>query len=189
MRLSGSERRQSILEAAVGLVEQYGFRGTSTQAIARQAAISDALIFKHFKSLDDLYAALCHEYITPLTEVPLEESNTVASSLIYSYIRMFLIKNLQNPRSFRLYAMAQYERPDLISGLTEKAESSETLHTLTSRLEDAFGSRDRSSWAVTFLHHSLMDMTRQYNLNAREGQEFDIDETAKQLTRLILGNH
>lgn len=189
MRLSGSQRRQSILDAAVELVEQYGFRGTSTQTIAKQAGISDALIFKHFSTLDELYATLCREFITPLTDVPLEEEGTVSSTLLYSYIRMFLIKNLQNPRSFRLYAMAQYERPELINEMTEKAESSETLNTLTARLSETFGNQKRAYWSVRFMHHSLMDMTRQYNLNADEGQEFDIDETAKQLTRLILGNH
>ncbi len=188
MRLSGTQRRQSILESTVELVEQYGFRGTSTKAIARQAGISDALIFKHFSSLEKLFQALCKEFITPLTDVPLEDDDHPAV-LLHSYIRMFLIKNLQNPRSFRLYSMAQYERPDLLDGLTDRAEDSERLHELTDRLTLSFGDQNRAKWAVRFLHHTLMDMTRQYNLHADEGQEFDIDETSRQLTRLILGNH
>jgi len=57
-RLSGEERRQQIVEAAVDLFSRKGFRGTTTREIAEAAGISEAMIFKHFATKHDLYFAI-----------------------------------------------------------------------------------------------------------------------------------
>lgn len=57
-RLSGEERRQRIVEAAVDLFSRKGFRGTTTREIAEAAGISEAMIFKHFATKRELYSAI-----------------------------------------------------------------------------------------------------------------------------------
>lgn len=57
-RLTGEERRQRIVEAAVGLFSRKGFRGTTTREIAEAADISEAMIFKHFATKRELYSAI-----------------------------------------------------------------------------------------------------------------------------------
>jgi AcrR family transcriptional regulator len=57
-RLRGEARRQRIVEAAVGLFSRKGFRGTTTREIARAAGISEATIFKHFATKEELYTAI-----------------------------------------------------------------------------------------------------------------------------------
>ncbi len=57
-RLSGEERRQQIVEAAVDLFSRKGFRGTTTREIAEAAGISEAMIFKHFATKRELYSAI-----------------------------------------------------------------------------------------------------------------------------------
>jgi len=57
-RLSGKERRQQIVEAAVDLFSRKGFRGTTTREIAEAAGISEAMIFKHFATKRELYSAI-----------------------------------------------------------------------------------------------------------------------------------
>lgn len=57
-RLTGSERRSRIIETAMLLFAQRGFRGTTTRAIAERAGISEAMLFKHFPTKRQLYGAI-----------------------------------------------------------------------------------------------------------------------------------
>jgi AcrR family transcriptional regulator len=57
-RLTGEERRRVIVEAALALFSRKGFRGTTTKEIAEAAGCSEATIFKHFASKDELYSAI-----------------------------------------------------------------------------------------------------------------------------------
>ncbi len=54
-RLDGEERRRSIVESAMPLFARRGFAGTTTREIARQAGVSEALLFQHFPSKAALY--------------------------------------------------------------------------------------------------------------------------------------
>lgn len=57
-RVSAAERRQLIIQAALTLFSQKGFRGTTTREIAREAGVSEATIFKHFATKEALYSAI-----------------------------------------------------------------------------------------------------------------------------------
>jgi AcrR family transcriptional regulator len=57
-RLTGKERRRVVVEAAAALFSQRGFRGTTTKEIAAAAGCSEATIFKHFSTKDELYSAI-----------------------------------------------------------------------------------------------------------------------------------
>jgi AcrR family transcriptional regulator len=57
-RLKGEERRRVIIEAAISLFSQKGFRGTTTKEIAQAAGCSEATLFKHFATKDELYSAI-----------------------------------------------------------------------------------------------------------------------------------
>lgn len=56
--MTGDERREQILNAAVELFSQRGFKGTTTKEIARAVGVSEAIIFRHFSTKDDLYKAI-----------------------------------------------------------------------------------------------------------------------------------
>lgn len=58
MRLRASDRRKQLLEIAMKLFSEQGFDGTSTRAIAEAAGINEALIFRHFRSKEDLFWAV-----------------------------------------------------------------------------------------------------------------------------------
>lgn len=57
-RLRGEERRRLIVEAAVTLFSQKGFRGTTTKEIAEAARCSEATLFKYFATKEELYSAI-----------------------------------------------------------------------------------------------------------------------------------
>ena len=57
-RMTGEDRRHQILEVAIDLFSKRGFGGTTTKQIAEAAQVSEAIIFRHFATKQDLYAAI-----------------------------------------------------------------------------------------------------------------------------------
>jgi len=57
-RMSGDERRLVILQAAVELFSQHGFKGATTKEIAKASGVSEAMLFRHFENKDALYEAI-----------------------------------------------------------------------------------------------------------------------------------
>lgn len=58
VRMKGDKRREQILQTAVNLFSQRGFKGTTTKEIARVAGVSEAMVFRHFVTKDELYGAI-----------------------------------------------------------------------------------------------------------------------------------
>ncbi len=61
-RLSGPERRETILSAAQGLFASKGFYGVSIDEIARAVNVSPAILYRHFDSKQSLYAAVLEKF-------------------------------------------------------------------------------------------------------------------------------
>jgi AcrR family transcriptional regulator len=57
-RMAGEERRLQIVAVAVSLFSKRGFRGTTTKEIAHAAGVSEAMVFRHFATKEELYAAI-----------------------------------------------------------------------------------------------------------------------------------
>lgn len=57
-RMAAEDRRQQILDVAVQLFSQKGFRGTTTKEIALAAGVNEAIIFRHFATKSELYSAI-----------------------------------------------------------------------------------------------------------------------------------
>lgn len=53
-----TEKQEEILAAALKLINEHGYHGTSTQKIAIEAGVSEGLIFKHFKNKAGLLQAI-----------------------------------------------------------------------------------------------------------------------------------
>src|SRR3989475_11275805 len=63
VRYSAADRREQILEAATQLFARQGFQGTTTKQISEQTGVTEALIFRHFASKDELYWAVIERKI------------------------------------------------------------------------------------------------------------------------------
>src|SRR2546429_6344081 len=57
-RMAGEERHLQILRVAMNLFSQRGFRGTTTKEIALAAGVSEAMVFRHFATKEELYSAI-----------------------------------------------------------------------------------------------------------------------------------
>ena len=61
-RLSGPERKETILSAAQGLFANKGFYGVSVDEIARAVSVSPAILYRHFDSKQTLYNAVLEKF-------------------------------------------------------------------------------------------------------------------------------
>jgi AcrR family transcriptional regulator len=57
-RMKGEERRAAIVEAAIHLFAEKGFRGTTTRGLAAALGVSGPVLYQHFKTKRDLYSAI-----------------------------------------------------------------------------------------------------------------------------------
>jgi AcrR family transcriptional regulator len=57
-RMSAEGRKLQILSVAVRLFSQRGFGGTTTKEIAQAAGVSEAMVFRHFATKQELYTAI-----------------------------------------------------------------------------------------------------------------------------------
>ena len=60
-RLPAVERKAAVLECACGIFSTGSYRGTTTAEIARQAGVTEPVLYRHFASKRDLYLAVLEE--------------------------------------------------------------------------------------------------------------------------------
>ncbi|WDT94259.1 TetR/AcrR family transcriptional regulator [Thermoleophilum album] len=66
--MSGDERRESLLDAALQVFAERGYEGASIGAIARRAGVSKSLIYEHFPSKLELHLAVLQRHGRELEE-------------------------------------------------------------------------------------------------------------------------
>jgi AcrR family transcriptional regulator len=54
-RLPGDERRKQILAASIGVFARLGYHGATTRAIAREAGVAEALLYRYFTNKQALF--------------------------------------------------------------------------------------------------------------------------------------
>lgn len=78
-RMTAKSRRQQIVATAAELFSQRGFRGTTTKEIADNAGVSEAIIFRHFATKDELYCAILDYKVRQTSERMRANLNEAAS--------------------------------------------------------------------------------------------------------------
>jgi AcrR family transcriptional regulator len=57
-RMTGQERRQAIIDAAIRLFSEKGFRGTTTRELAAAVGVTEPVLYQHFETKRELYSAI-----------------------------------------------------------------------------------------------------------------------------------
>jgi AcrR family transcriptional regulator len=79
----GLKRREELLQAALDLFAANGYEATSTRSIAEQTGVTEAVLFKHFASKQELFLAVLQRFgpenllrlpVEELDELPLAEA-------------------------------------------------------------------------------------------------------------------
>jgi TetR/AcrR family transcriptional regulator len=117
--MSGDERRSQILQVAIKLFSQNGFRGTTTKEIARAAGVSEAMVFRHFATKDELYhAILDHKAcegraVAPCEMIGAAMMNKNDEQVFYQLILDALNKHEHDPEFMRLLFHSALEGHEL----------------------------------------------------------------------------
>lgn len=109
-RLTGSERREQILDSTLALVDERGFHTVSIDAVAKRAGITRPVVYDHFNDLPGLLQALLEregeramEQLMPLLPVPAE--GVAPRDLLVGAFRGFLEAVRDEPVTWRLVLM------------------------------------------------------------------------------------
>jgi TetR/AcrR family transcriptional regulator len=99
------EKQELILEAALDVFSQYGFRGSTIDQIAEAAGMSKPNLLYYFKSKEDIHAPILARILDTWLQ-PLRELNPDGDALpeLQSYIRRKLEMSRDFPRESRLFA-------------------------------------------------------------------------------------
>lgn len=57
-RMTSTDRREAIVDAAIHLFAKNGFRGTTTRQVAAAVGVSEPVLYEHFETKGDLYTAI-----------------------------------------------------------------------------------------------------------------------------------
>jgi len=193
-RLSSPDRKRQILEVATELFAQHGFNGVTTRQIADSAGITEAIVFRHFATKDDLYWEVLSAKCAPDdVKQRLEEKlgRDMDPVEIFSAIaRDVLNRNFGDPGKSRLLLFSALENHRLSQRFfkTYMSEWYELLATYIRRqIEDGkFRKVDPLLAARGFIgmcfHHYLV----QQLFGGREYQNFEVEEVARTMASLWL---
>jgi AcrR family transcriptional regulator len=67
-RMTGSERRQQLIEIAKSLFAERGYDGTSIEEIAQRANVSKPVVYEHFGGKEGLYAVVVDREMSALLD-------------------------------------------------------------------------------------------------------------------------
>ena len=129
-RLTTGARRQQIVEVALELFADRGFKGTTTRRIADAAGVTEACIFQHFADKDALYAAVLEHAAAGWPAEPwyarLDElaAGGDDEAVVRAVFVRIVERHERDPHSLRLTLYAALEK-----------------HALSRRMQDAQGLR------------------------------------------------
>jgi TetR/AcrR family transcriptional regulator len=69
VRLPAAQRKAAVLDCACGIFSTGSYRGTTTAEIARQAGVTEPVLYRHFASKRDLYLSVLDESWRRLREL------------------------------------------------------------------------------------------------------------------------
>src|SRR3954465_7654614 len=169
LRMTSDLRRQLILGAAKRCFARHGYAGTTTKSVAAAAAISEALLFKHFPSKAALYAEILAEECEADPDFELllgqEPSTRTLSKLMVGMVRHFLGiadgPNEEEEQRLRLVATSHLDDGEFARLLYAKVDDLIGAKFVNS-LESAIATGDAVALAAAprdlfwFAHHTVL---------------------------------
>jgi AcrR family transcriptional regulator len=188
-RLSAAERRRKIIAAAAEVFIEQGYSGARTKEIAERAGVTEAFLYRHLASKEEMYEAAILE--------PLRVGLAALAYDIQIYYDTLTdpiaFMDAVNERCLRFYAeMAAIQAVALYS---ELAKGRELYLTSLKPILDHIGEliAERMGWAERGLE---ADLVRRAILGAQwaigldfllRHRKVDLTETAQRLTVLFTG--
>ncbi|HEX7961290.1 MAG TPA: TetR/AcrR family transcriptional regulator [Terriglobales bacterium] len=117
MRLSAPDRKKQVLEVATRLFAQQGYAATTTRQIAAECGVTEAILFRHFPSKEELYWDVIETkrasrgFLEKLKEIL--ESNMSPMDVCIAIAKDRLERNFGDPTMTRLLLFSTLENHEL----------------------------------------------------------------------------
>jgi len=194
-RLSSDDRRRQLLGHAIALFSRHGFSGTRTKDIAAACGVSEAILYRHFATKEDLYHAILdtHEAAAGKDEW-LAEMRTIADRRDdLEFIRCMLahiVKSFREDTVFhRLLLYAALEGHSL-PGLFHERMGSSTFEFLRNYVvlrqrEGAFRKDNPDALVMLLASPALQYATSKYIFGLKVFRGTD-NEAAEEFAKLLI---
>jgi AcrR family transcriptional regulator len=159
-------KRAAILDAALRLFSQYGYRRTSIDDIAREAEIAKGTVYLSFKSKEEIFRALC-ESLIERTEAAVTAARATPGSI-----------------DERLVAVLEAKLGFLFETVYKSAHAAELMDSKNRLSADLFAQSGRRYMKV--LREMIEEATRAGEL-APARMELDADDLAQMLVAAAHG--
>jgi TetR/AcrR family transcriptional regulator len=187
-RLSAAERRRKIIAAAAEVFIEQGYSGARTKEIAERADVTEAFLYRHLASKEEMY------------EVAILEPLRVGLAALAYDIQIYYdtladpiaFMDAVNERCLRFYSeMAGIQAVALYSELAKGRELYATLKPILDHIGELIA--ERMGWAERGLE---VDLVRRSILGSQwaialdlmlRHRKVDLSETAQRLTVLFTG--
>jgi AcrR family transcriptional regulator len=187
-RLSAAERRRKIIAAAAEVFIEQGYSGARTKEIAERADVTEAFLYRHLASKEEMY------------EVAILEPLRVGLAALAYDIQIYYdtitdpiaFMDAVNERCLRFYSeMAGIQAVALYSELAKGRELYVTLKPILDHIGELIA--ERMGWAERGLE---VDLVRRAILGSQwaialdlmlRHRKVDLSETAQRLTVLFTG--
>jgi AcrR family transcriptional regulator len=116
--MSAAQRKAAIVDAAIDLFSQRGFRGATTRELAASVGVSEPVLYQHFATKRALYDAILEAKTNEMpvdTEMELEKLSKAGDNraLFRRLAGLLLDWYLQDPRYARLLMFSALEAHEL----------------------------------------------------------------------------
>jgi len=195
-RMSKEDRKRQLLRTAIETFGGKGFSGTKTKDIAAAAGVSEAILFRHFPSKEDLYHAILDIKETPdQTKARLRDLEKLAGNrddtALFRYVGRQVLQSFRTDPAFhRLMLFAALEG-HLLASLFRQRFGLPTGDFLRKYIalrqgEGVFRKCDPRV-AVTFCLSSIVQYAMSRYLFGGKDQTVPDEAVLEQLIELVLG--
>jgi TetR/AcrR family transcriptional regulator len=120
-RLSQDERKDRIIQAATRAFARTGFRGTRTRDIAREAGVSEGLVFKYFPDKKSLQKAILEYRLRQTGPLISDEiAGLEPREALTAIAAGIMLRNTQDPDFMRILFFSALEGEPLAAMLYRK---------------------------------------------------------------------
>lgn len=190
-RMRRSDRRRQIVEQAIAVFGERGYRAATTAELAKVAGISEALLYQHFDSKKVLLIAVIRhlgEQVNLGMQQILAASKDPSLTLLqlFSAFRRFSQEKPEVMR-FSLALVAELDDPETITAVRDVASASVQLLTRALKNGQKSGAL-RADMPAEMLAWLVVSVYQTYGLLQRLDLAKDIDEKAlRKLATPFLG--
>ena len=117
VRMKSEERRASIVQSAIHLFAEKGFRGATTRELAAAAGVTEPVLYQHFRAKSDLYSAIIEAKAAEVSGHTAELRELARSGNDRAFFgtlgELILRRYEQDPELSRLLFFSSLERHEL----------------------------------------------------------------------------